>query len=537
MLCIIVMIILIVIQYSNIQINTDTSVKQLKYQACLNIFGSAMCFAILSNNIFNFFIGIEILSLISVILIGFEDKAKYETVKIFLMNKFSSILFLMATVTIIATLRTTDFLRIRIAYEHLEDYPALRIPGLLLLVSCLCKGAQFPFSSWLLDSTKANIFVSIFLHTATIVGFGVIFIAKCFFIFEDQPILQNIMVISGGTTAILMIISSLFHTDAKKIIACSTAASVGLMFIASGLGEYSISLLCFICHAFSKSVFFLSFAYVITALANETNIMKMGGLNKLTPNITDIVLISFLSTIGFPFFVSFFAKSSLLSILFDTMNTAIGFVVAFVNILSLVSFIRLIRIAVYGESRIDGGVLSRIGDIPTRHMSATLALVIVSIFGSFITWSMCEWDVLHFGNSGTVYLRGFIDYLIENLIEIAQIIIGFIVAQIIFEIKNIATQAQRKIGYKLSTIFTKHEVTAYILDYIANSARSCFAAIGRFDEKMSKRHGDIFYSVTNLASVGLTKIHRSAIHKQACMIFCGIVACLLYLLFAGNQYV
>ena len=69
----------------------------------LNIFTFFMCFAILSDNIFQFYVGIEALGLISTALVCAENSKQHitqvETVSVFSFNKFSSLTFLVAGCT------------------------------------------------------------------------------------------------------------------------------------------------------------------------------------------------------------------------------------------------------------------------------------------------------------------------------------------------------------------------------------------------------------------------------------------------------
>lgn len=528
-ICSIITIIAMCVQLSYIHLESFSTNKKTAIPGLLNIFSSIMCFSILSNNFFNFFIGIEGLGLMSSIFVGLSDNSSSSSTRTYIINKFSSLLFLTAIVLIAIQIKSLDFLAAKIAFQDIVHNPGLKLPAIMLLIACLCKGAQFPFSYWLIDATKASIYVSILLHSATIVGIGIIFISKCYFIFESIPMLKTTMIAVGGITAALFSICSLCHIDVKKIIACSTVSSMGMMFIACGLGEYSIAILYFICHAFFKSVFFLSFNYVINAMSKEYNILKMGGINKIIPNINDIVWISFMSTIGLPFFVSFFAKVSLLSALFNIGNTHIAVLIIVVNIISIITLFRLIMLSLYGRQRGDDSVLARITDAHGTELAAPWILITCAVFGSFIAWSMYEWDILHFGMSGIVYTRTFIDSIGENTIELVQIAIAILSVVWITRLKK--SHNQKKIELLFIKIFRENTVSTNIFHLIQMLAIKIFEAIAIANDTLDNFLNKYFFKLLNAASLKINRSHRSSIMYQMHWILFGVVICILYAVF------
>ena len=64
------------------------------------------------------------------------------------------------------------------------------------------------------------------------------------------------------------------------MLAYSTISQLGYMFIGVGVGAYAAGIFHLMTHAFFKALLFLASGAVMHALANETNIMKMGGLAK-----------------------------------------------------------------------------------------------------------------------------------------------------------------------------------------------------------------------------------------------------------------
>ena len=158
LICSIVCLILAILHYStNIIYKTDKYINnKLKL---FNIFAFSMCLATCSNNIWQFYISVELLGCISSVFVGIENNNninKSATI-VYIYNKLASIVFLFGTILYLIN-------------NH--EYKELSI--IFFTISCLCKSAQIPFSNWLLHATYANTLASILIHCATIIGIGVI---------------------------------------------------------------------------------------------------------------------------------------------------------------------------------------------------------------------------------------------------------------------------------------------------------------------------------------------------------------------------
>jgi NADH:ubiquinone oxidoreductase subunit 5 (subunit L)/multisubunit Na+/H+ antiporter MnhA subunit len=360
------------------------------------------------------------MGIISASLVGIEKNSEQQTTKVFLFNKLASLLFLLAIVMIAIEMKSFEFSDLKNMCNG-KECGRLLVPATLLFVSVLCKGAQMPFSYWLIDAVKANIFASILIHAGTIVGVGIIFITKCYFLFDCFPILQKTMIGIGMFTAVWLACCALVHNNIKKVIACLTASSAGIMYTSCGMGMYSLALLYFVCHAFFKAMVFLSYAYLIAAAFGERNVLRLGGLKEYAPRVSDVVWISFLAAVGFPFLPGFFAKIAFMDSAQTFGMTLIIVSNVAVNILATAALFRLILLSMYGKAKADDATLSRVSNSNSFDVKPVWILIGCSIFGAFVAWSWYEYNVLHFGSSGTIRIRNVFDYFFENIKEVAQI--------------------------------------------------------------------------------------------------------------------
>ena len=92
LLCLVINLILVCLYYARSVVSFEKDMHR-KF-GILNTFVFFMCVAILSNNVFQFYIAVEALGLISAFLVSIEKNAEMKATKVFTFNKFASILFL-----------------------------------------------------------------------------------------------------------------------------------------------------------------------------------------------------------------------------------------------------------------------------------------------------------------------------------------------------------------------------------------------------------------------------------------------------------
>ena len=344
LLCIFIHIILICLYSAKTAISYEPATT--RKLGILNIFLCFMCNAILTNNIILFFVSIEALGLLSSILVSVEKNSEKEAKTVFSINKFASIIFLIGCTILI--FETKSFEISAINARQISKFTVI-----VLLISCFCKGAQIPFASWLIDASKANICASILMHAGTIVSVGIIFISKFSSIFEQYFVIKQLMIYVGLLTTTYMSCMALRFNNIKKIIACLTISSAGIMFITCGLGSYSLAMLCFICHTFFKSLLFLAFAYLISAMSGEKNINVIGGIAKASPKVADCIWISSIFASGFPFLASFFPKIALSWTLDNSGHIVTSIILALSSIMNIIAIIRMISGTLYDKPNMN----------------------------------------------------------------------------------------------------------------------------------------------------------------------------------------
>ena len=164
--------------------------------------------------------------------------------------------------------------------------------------------------------------VSALIHAATMVTAGVFMVARLSPLFELSPDAQSVVIVIGATTALFAATVGLVQNDIKRIIAYSTCSQLGYMFVAMGVGAYSVGMFHLFTHAFFKALLFLGSGSVIIAMHHEQDIRHMGGLRTKIPFTYAMMVVGTLALTGFPLFAGYFSKDAIIEAAFASKNPA-----------------------------------------------------------------------------------------------------------------------------------------------------------------------------------------------------------------------
>ncbi|MDP7556309.1 MAG: NADH-quinone oxidoreductase subunit L [Nitrospinaceae bacterium] len=288
-----------------------------RFFAYLNLFIFAMSVLVLAADFFFLIVGWALVGLASYLLIGFwkeKTSAVLAARKAFVMNVIGDVGMVIAAFIIFEHLGTLNFLDVFAAagstFRQNDD--TILLITLFLLVGAFAKSAQIPLHTWLPDAMEGPTPVSALIHAATMVTAGVYLVARCHVLFDLAPYTMYLIAGVGLVTAIFAGSMALVQYDIKRVIAYSTMSQLGYMFLAAGLGMYSIAMFHLMTHAFFKALLFLSAGSVIHGLDDEQDIRKMGGLRHAMPITHITFLIGSLALAGFPLTAGFFSKEAII---------------------------------------------------------------------------------------------------------------------------------------------------------------------------------------------------------------------------------
>jgi hydrogenase-4 component D len=288
---------------------------QGRYYFFMLLFVASMIGLVISPNFFQLFIFWELTTLCSWGLIAFyrNDDALRSAYKALLITHAMG-LFLEAGIIIIY-INTGSF-----AFSAINLLPSgtKTLVVVFLIIASLAKAAQFPFFTWLPTAMAAPTPASAYLHAAAMVKAGVYLVARLLIsiLAANEVFPSSVAFVLGGFAIVTMltcVFLYFFQDDLKRLLAYSTIANLGYMFLGLSLGALGSglglrgALLHLIGHSFTKSLLFLA----VGAISYSTGIRKisaLSGLGKKMPLTALAFVLGALAISGVPPFNMFWSK-------------------------------------------------------------------------------------------------------------------------------------------------------------------------------------------------------------------------------------
>ena len=228
--------------------------------ALMFLFLSAMFVIVFSNNMTWMFVGWEVTTVCSFLLIAFTrtEEAIANAFRQIIMNMIGGLAFLIAmfySVVAFDTLSFNEFIA-----RGLFNPELAAIPVCALVLAGLTKAAQMPFHTWLLGAMVAPTPTSALLHSSTMVKAGVFLLIKLAPLFQVCVAPAFMAIAVGGVTFMLCSFMAISQSNAKRVLAYSTIANLGLIVACAGVGTPEsiwAAVLLVIFHACAKSLLFL----------------------------------------------------------------------------------------------------------------------------------------------------------------------------------------------------------------------------------------------------------------------------------------
>ena len=264
------------------------------------VFLSAMFGLVFSNNLLWVYFFWEITTLCSFLLIGYTktEEATKNAFTALWMNLLGGVAFAVAILYLASQGGGIMGLN-----EVLASGKAIvLIPVVLIGFAGLTKAAQLPFSSWLVGAMVAPTPVSALLHSSTMVKAGVYIVVRLAPIFQ-ATFSGYVLAFIGALTFLLASGIAISQSNAKRVLAYSTIANLGLIVACAGIGTYEAiwaAILLIIFHAISKSLLFLSVGTVEHKI-DSRDIEDMNGLVMRMPRIAAMMVIGIAGMFLAPF--------------------------------------------------------------------------------------------------------------------------------------------------------------------------------------------------------------------------------------------
>jgi multicomponent Na+:H+ antiporter subunit D len=272
--------------------------------------------AFLAGDLFNLYVGFEILLVSSYVLItlgGTASRIRSGTTYV-IVSLLSSLLFLAAIGLVYAATGTLNLADLALKLRELD--PNIRLVlELALLLAFGIKAAVFPMSAWLPDSypTAPAPVTAVFAGLLTKVGVYAVIRTETL-LFPDDDRVAALLMIVALLTMVVGILGAVAQTDVKRMLSFTLVSHIGYMIFGVALGSrlgLSGAIFYAIHHITIQTTLFLTVG-MIERVAGSTSSERIGGLAKTAPLLAILFFLPAMNLAGIPPFSGFIGKVALL---------------------------------------------------------------------------------------------------------------------------------------------------------------------------------------------------------------------------------
>ena len=347
--------------YSIQYMSHDHNVREY-YTLFLMLSGGVMGL-VLSGDIFNMFIMVEILTFAAVALTAFRNTAKgalEAAFKYLVVGSMGSTCILVGTIMLYAQVHTLNFAQLSALIPgNLNN--ATKLAFALLFIGFGTKAFIVPFHPLAADAHGAapasiSVLISGVLTKSGIYGI----IRLCYFLFQSMGLgtVQFMLVFFGCMSMFICVTMALAQHDFKRLLAFHSISQIGYVLTAVGLCTalgVSAGLYHAMNHTLFKGLLFLA-AGAVLHQTGTTDLDRLGGLSRKMPWTTVLFLIGAFSISGIPPFNGFASKWMIYQATYEKAVESgnIGFLLVTIialitSVLTLASFVKVSQSVFFGQ--------------------------------------------------------------------------------------------------------------------------------------------------------------------------------------------
>lgn len=278
------------------------------------VLGAGVFNAFVAGDLFNLYVGFEILLVASYVLITLGGTAQRirAGVTYVVVSLVSSVLFLATIALIYGATGTVNMAQLTLRIAELPGEVQLLL-NLALLIAFGIKAAVFPLSFWLPDSypTAPAPVTAVFAGLLTKVGVYAIIRSQTQ-LFPHSSVDPLLMVVAG-LTLIIGILGAVSQLDVKRLLSFTLISHIGYMIFGISMANaagFAATIYYIAHHIIVQTTLFLAVG-LIEREGGTTSLAELGGLMRRSPIIAVLFFIPMLNLGGIPPFSGFIGKMGL----------------------------------------------------------------------------------------------------------------------------------------------------------------------------------------------------------------------------------
>jgi multicomponent Na+:H+ antiporter subunit D len=279
------------------------------------VLSAGVCNAFLAGDLFNLFVGFEVLLTASFVLLtlGASKERVRAGIAYVMVSMVSSLIFLFGLALLYAATGTLNMAELALRLDHVSSGTRTALFA-VLLVAFGIKAAVFPLSTWLPDSypTAPAPVTAVFAGLLTKVG--VYAIIRAHSLLFPGGGLDRVLLVAALLTMLIGIMGAIAQSDIKRLLSFTLVSHIGYMVFGIALSsELGMSgAIYYVAHHIIVQTTLFLVVGLIERQAGASTLHRLGGLAAASPLLAFVFMVPALNLGGIPPFSGFIGKVALL---------------------------------------------------------------------------------------------------------------------------------------------------------------------------------------------------------------------------------
>ncbi|MFN5696805.1 MAG: NAD(P)H-quinone oxidoreductase subunit F [Cyanobacteriota bacterium] len=319
-----------------------------RFFGSLSFFESGLCALVLTDSLFFSYVILELLTLGTYLIVGtwYNQPLVVKGARdAFLTKRIGDLILLAGVIALLPLTGTWNFHGLQAWAADLtnngQPLPAwFPLILLALIAGPMGKCAQIPLHLWLDEAMESPLPSTVLRNSVVVVG-GAWLLLRLEPLISLSPLVQGVLVVVGGTTALVAALIALGQIDVKRAMSFLVSSWLGLLFVAVGLGGIEVADHLLLVYPLPMALMLMAVGAIVISNVSQ-DLTQLGGLWSRRPLIGMAFLAGAFGLMALPPFGGFAALEELLELaMASKAPVLLGGLVLITNTLLCASMMRV----------------------------------------------------------------------------------------------------------------------------------------------------------------------------------------------------
>ena len=291
-----------------------------RFFGSLSFFEAGLCGLVLTDSVFFSYVLLELLTVGTYIIVGtwYNQPLVVKGARdAFLTKRIGDLILLAGVIALLPVTGTWNFHGLQAWAADLTNNGQPLPAGfqwilLALIAGPMGKCAQIPLHLWLDEAMESPLPSTVLRNSVVVIG-GAWVLLRLEPLIALSPLVQGVLVVVGGTTALVAALIALGQIDVKRALSFLVSSWLGLLFVAVGLGGITVADHLLLVYPLPMALMLMAVGTIVISNVTQ-DLTQLGGLWSRRPLVGIAFLVGAAGLMALPPFGGFAALLELLQL-------------------------------------------------------------------------------------------------------------------------------------------------------------------------------------------------------------------------------